>query len=248
MTRLQAQAVDPAKVKTRLRLQDKATGRSVAMNPYSMLRITVDSWRVGRGGPPAATSRQRARLAETVAFARERSPYFRKLYRGLPSQVSDLRLLPPVRKADLMDNFDEWVTDPDVTRGDLEAFVADPSLIGHEYLNRYMAWTTSGTTGTPAILVHDRRSLAVMSALSVTRVVPAWMSPGDLLEFLRRGGRAASVWATGGHFFGVSMDERQRRSRASRRRRDRKSVVQGKSVDVGGRSIIKKRKALPIQG
>jgi len=120
-----------------------------------------------------------------------------------------------------MDNFDEWVTDPNVTRADLGAFVADPSLIGHEYLNRYMAWTTSGTTGTPAILVHDRRSLAVMSALSVTRVVPAWMSPGDLLEFLRRGGRAASVWATGGHFFGVTMAERQRRSRALRRRRIR---------------------------
>jgi phenylacetate-coenzyme A ligase PaaK-like adenylate-forming protein len=123
--------------------------------------------------------------------------------------------------AELMENFDEWVTDPDVTRTEVEAFVSDPALIGHEYLDRYMVWTTSGTTGTPAILVHDRRSLAAMTALSVMRVVPAWVSPRDLLEFLRRGGRSASVWATGGHFFGVTMAERQRRSRASRRRRIR---------------------------
>jgi phenylacetate-coenzyme A ligase PaaK-like adenylate-forming protein len=169
----------------------------------------------------AVEARQRDRLAGLVAFARERSPYYRERYKGLPSRVSDVRLLPPVTKPDLMDNFYGWVTDPAITRADVEAFVADPSLIGHEYLHRSMVWTTSGTTGTPAILVHDRRSLAVMSALSVVRVVPAWVSPRELLEFLRRGGRSASVWATGGHFFGVTMAERQRRSRASRRRRIR---------------------------
>jgi phenylacetate-coenzyme A ligase PaaK-like adenylate-forming protein len=191
------------------------------MNPYSMLRITQDVWRVGRSGMPAVEARQRTRLAELVAFARERSPYYREHYKGLPSRVSDPRLLPPVTKPELMENFDGWVTDPVITWDGVEAFVSDPALIGHEFLDRYMVWTTSGTTGTPAILVHDRRSLAVMTALSVMRVVPAWVSPRDLLEFLRRGGRSASVWATSGHFFGVTMAERQRRSRASRRRRIR---------------------------
>lgn len=185
------------------------------------LRLAVDAWRVGRSGMPAVEARRRARLAELVAFARERSPYYREHYKGLRARVDDLRLLPPVRKPHLMKSFDGWVTDPQVTREDLEAFIADPSLVGHEYLDRYMVWTTSGTTGTPAILVHDRGSLAVMTALSVARVVPAWVSPRDLLEFLRRGGRSASVWATGGHFFGVTMAERQRRSRGSRRRRIR---------------------------
>ena len=185
------------------------------------MRFALDAWRIGRAGMPAVEARQRARLAELVAFARERSPYYRERYKGLPSRVSDVRSLPPVTKQDLMENFDGGVTDPDVTRTDVEAFVSDPSLIGHEFLDRYMVWTTSGTTGTPAILVHDRRSLAAMSALSVVRVVPAWISPRDLLEFLRRGGRSASVWATGGHFFGVTMAERQRRSRASRKRRIR---------------------------
>ena len=167
----------------------------------------------------AAEARQRSRLAELVNLARTRSPYYRERYKGLSSRISDVRLLPPVTKPELMENFDEWVTDPNVTRTEVEAFVSDPALIGHEYLDRYMLWTTSGTTGTPAILVHDRRSLAVMSALSVMRVVPAWVSPQDLLEFLRRGGRSASVWVTGGHFFGVTMAERQRRSRTSRKRR-----------------------------
>jgi phenylacetate-CoA ligase len=115
------------------------------------LRFALDAWRVGRAGMPAVDARQRARLAELVAFARERSPYYREHYKALPSQTSDLRLLPPVSKPELMDNFDGWVTDPAVTRAGVEAFVADLSLIGHECLGRYMVWTTSGTTGTPAI-------------------------------------------------------------------------------------------------
>jgi phenylacetate-CoA ligase len=185
------------------------------------LRVMQDVWRVGGTGAPTIAARQRARITDLVALARRCSPYYRELYSGLPPGIDDLRALPPVTKPVLMQNFDRWVTDPDVTWASVEAFVSDPALIGREYLGRYMVWTTSGTTGTPAILVHDKASLSVMSALSVVRVVPAWMTPRDLLAFLRRGGRAASVWATGGHFFGVTMAERQRRSRASRRRRIR---------------------------
>jgi phenylacetate-CoA ligase len=64
------------------------------MNPYNMLRITQDVWRVGRIGAPAIAARQQERLAELVAFARECSPYYREHYKGLPSRMSDVRQLP----------------------------------------------------------------------------------------------------------------------------------------------------------
>lgn len=110
-------------------------------------------------------ARQRARLDALVAIARERSPYYRHIYHGMPERVDDLRTLPPTSKPELMANFDDWTTDPQVTRGRVEGFIADTSLIGHDFLGRYAVWTTSGTTGRPGIFVHDRRALAVYQAL-----------------------------------------------------------------------------------
>jgi phenylacetate-CoA ligase len=108
-----------------------------------------------RGGPEAIASRQQARVADLVTTAQACSPYFRTRYRHLPARVTDARQLPPVTKPEMMAHFDDWVTDPAVTRAGVEAFVADKSLIGQPYLGRYMVWTTSGTSGVPAMVVAD---------------------------------------------------------------------------------------------
>ena len=62
----------------------------------STLKIALDARRATRGGPAAIAVRQQARLAELVAFARTCSPYYRRLYKDLPADVCDPRLLPPV--------------------------------------------------------------------------------------------------------------------------------------------------------
>jgi phenylacetate-coenzyme A ligase PaaK-like adenylate-forming protein len=82
-----------------------------------------------RGAAEIVSLRQE-RLARLVGFAREKSPYYRKLYERLPARITDVRMLPPVAKGDLMESFDEWVTDPAVRRRDVEAFVSDPARIG----------------------------------------------------------------------------------------------------------------------
>jgi hypothetical protein len=43
-----------------------------------VLHTAWDVWRIGRIGEPAIASRQRARLADLVGFARERSPLLPK--------------------------------------------------------------------------------------------------------------------------------------------------------------------------
>ena len=184
----------------------------------STLTIALDARRATRGGPAAIAARQQARLAELVAFARTCSPYYRRLYKDLPANVNDPRFLPPVTKPELVENFDEWVTDPEVTKQHVESFVSDASLVGTPYLGRYLVATTSGTTGTPAVFLHDETAMAVYNAIGYTRAMPALLSRNDLWRLLRGGARSAAVYATGGHFLAAAVLERRLKQRPWRAR------------------------------
>lgn len=113
------------------------------------LGIALDQLRAQRQGPAGLARRREARLAAMLTHARTSSPFYRHLYRDVaPTRPSDgvvLAKLPPVTKQELMANFDDWVTDPAVTRAGVEAFIADPSLVGTPFLGRYFVCTTSGT-------------------------------------------------------------------------------------------------------
>ncbi|MGI5158510.1 hypothetical protein [Microbispora sp. CA-102843] len=175
----------------------------------SVGRLAHDARRVLRQGPTAIRQRQRARLAEIVAFARARSPYFRDLYRALPEEVADPALLPVTDKKTLMARFDEWVTDRNVTLEKAQAFVADPALVGERFQGRYLVATTSGTSGLRGIFLQDERSVAVGN--SVGRRARAGLGAGDVLRLLRGVGRTAIVSAPGGHFATVASAARFRR-------------------------------------
>jgi phenylacetate-CoA ligase len=162
------------------------------------LSLVADIMRAGRATPAELTVLQRERLRALIAYARAYSPYYRDLYRGLPAGIDDLSALPIVTKPDLMAHFDEWVTDPAVTRAGAEAFAADPALIGNRYLGRYAVWTTSGTTGEPGLFIHDRRSVLIYAALVPLRGY-RWITPAMAVYLLARG-RAAALIATEGHF------------------------------------------------
>jgi phenylacetate-CoA ligase len=164
------------------------------------VRILPDILRAGRETPSGLDSRQQERLHRLVAFAREHSVFYGKLYSGLPSVIHDPRILPPVSKRDLMANFDGWATDEAVRRETAEAFVADPGRVGRHYLDRYLAFTTSGTTGRPAVFLHDRDAVNVYIALMLARRLPTLIAAGAKASFLRNGGRTATIITTGGHF------------------------------------------------
>jgi phenylacetate-CoA ligase len=189
------------------------------------LAIMIDLVRAKRGEVPALARRRNARLAALVSHARTSSPFYRELYRGLPAEDVPLRDLPPVTKPQLMAHFDDWVTDPAITRSDLEAFVADPSLVGTRYRGRYFACTSSGTTGHPGLFVHDQAAVSCYRAQGV-RIVGTVLDARRLLAMLRRGIRAAVVVGTGGHFAGVVWLESERRRSRGRRRAFRLFSVQ----------------------
>ena len=162
--------------------------------------LLLDILRAGRGRTEDAVSRQQARLHRLIEYARSRSPYYRERYTALPRGAHDLAALPPVTKSDLMANFNGWATDPAVTRETAQALIADPTRIGDLYLDRYVAFSTSGTTGTPAIFLHDLGAMSVYQGLLLGRRLPTLVAAGAFGRFLRNRARTATIIATGGHF------------------------------------------------
>jgi phenylacetate-coenzyme A ligase PaaK-like adenylate-forming protein len=98
---------------------------------------------------------QRQRLDRMIRHDRYCSPFYRELHADLPGGVPDLSRLPPVTTSQLMEHFDEVVTDRAVTRASLDAFLGDPGNIGQPFLGRYLAATSSGSTGHPGVFVQD---------------------------------------------------------------------------------------------
>ena len=162
-------------------------------------------------GPGRLVQRQRATLADIVAYARAYSPYYRELYRAVPDRVEEATLLPVTQKKTLMERFDEWATDRAVTLDKARAFTGNPALIGEWFLGKYLLATTSGTTGTPGIFVLDDRHLKA-GATGMRRAFLEWLTLRDFLAILVRGMRIGAVHATGGHFASVVGMTRLRRS------------------------------------
>jgi phenylacetate-coenzyme A ligase PaaK-like adenylate-forming protein len=141
-----------------------------------------------------ATARRRAEAL--VAHARERSPFYRDLYRELaPDAV--LEDLPPVRKHALMARFDDWATDRRVTRAEVERFVADADNIGRPFVRDWTVWTSSGTTGEPGIFVQDASAMSTYDALIAAQADLREWGPREIGRWARAGGGGALVVATG---------------------------------------------------
>ena len=104
---------------------------------------------------------QRDRLDALAPHASEHSAFWRE---RLPHGPVELSALPVLTKAEMMERFDELVTDPRLRLRELLDHldeVVDDSL----YLGEYRAMTTSGSSGRKGVFVYDRagwRSIASM--------------------------------------------------------------------------------------
>lgn len=191
------------------------------MTSFNPLSIFIDARRVTRGTPEMIATRQQQRLNELVSFARAHSRFYAEKYRRLPDVITDVKQLPPVTKVELMEHFDDVITDPAVNKADVLKHIADLGNIGKPYLGKYMVWTTSGTTGTPGIFIEDKNWDAVITAVNVLRMGGEWYNWDVIRGMMKAGGNSASIFAGNGHFLGVTMLERQRSSNRSRAKRIR---------------------------
>jgi len=184
------------------------------MNPWLWSRTLGETHAAGLD-PQGTGLRQRdARLAALLAAAFGDSPFYRRRRRGPVGALPRLDQVAPVEKAELMQHFDDWATDRQISRAGVDAFLREPTHLGDPYLGRYLVWTSSGTTGEPGIFVQDEQSLAAYDALDALRLHggPTVMGPWPVWGGLPR---YAFVAATGGHFAGVASIERLRRMAAA---------------------------------
>ncbi len=164
----------------------------------------IDARLALREGERGIARRAVERQLAMVAWARSGSPFYRRHYHGLLADITSLQDVPPVTKPELMAEFDDWVTDGAVLREDLRTWLADPETVGRAFRGKYLVYTTSGTTGEPAVLLEDEASLAAAYA-SRARMVPGFLTREITAEYVRRRGAAATVLATGGPYGGIAM-------------------------------------------
>ena len=163
-----------------------------------------DIWGTRQLGPAAIEIASRSRLASLVRFARTHSSFYRDLYQDVPEHAISLDNLPVVTKDQLMQRFDDWVTDPAIKRADVDAFLADPNLIGGRYLQRYAVWKSSGSTGTPGVFIQDAHAISIYNALLATQLDTPKLAANYALGMLTAGGRSALIAATGAHFASIA--------------------------------------------
>jgi phenylacetate-coenzyme A ligase PaaK-like adenylate-forming protein len=157
---------------------------------------------------------------------RSASRFYGRLYAHVPPDGAALRDLPVVNKRELMAAFDDWVTNPGVTRASVEAFIADPSLIATPFRGEFFVCTSSGTTGHPGYFVYDRAAIDVYRAFTFARIGRAWFGAVDWWRMAQRGFRWAAVLGTGGHYIGAGWIELERQRDAWRSRMFRVFSVQ----------------------
>jgi phenylacetate-CoA ligase len=127
---------------------------------------------------------QRARLRALLARAIERSPFHAARLAGIdPGQfdLADLPGLPVMTKAQMMDNFDEILTDRRLTRDLAEqhitASAASPALL----LRDYVCLVSGGSSGLRGVFVQTAGEYAEFAASVMRRAMAAFLASGGRL-------------------------------------------------------------------
>lgn len=161
--------------------------------------VALDVAAAGQSTRDAIAARQHARLLRLIKTSAQGSSLYCERLKGFSAATMDLTAIPFVTKHELMQRFDEWVSDPALTLPELQEFLADPACIAAPYLGKYIVWESSGSGGQPGVFVQDAGAMATYDALEALRRsnpqrLQRWLDPLGLSE------RTAFVAATGGHF------------------------------------------------
>ena len=144
---------------------------------------------------------QDMRLKALVRTAKEKSPFYQKLYAGIGEDFH-LADLPPVSKPELMAHFDDVVTDRGITMARIDDFTQDPDHIGRMIDGRYLIFRTSGSTGSPAVVLYDRQNTDTASAVAAFRT---FARKEDFRRFVKHGKKTAGVFADYGFYLACGM-------------------------------------------
>jgi putative adenylate-forming enzyme len=199
---------EPVQAGTRNRSWDPLQSSAAWLSWVSRLSET---WWTRSGGTEAIAAARNERLRSLLPFVRANSPHYRDAWRKLPVDAP-LEALPVVTKRELMGDFDRWVTDRELTRAGVEAFLADRTHIGERHLGRYAVWKSSGSSGEPGVFVQDGAALATYDALIGVQLGAAGLGRRYASGVFGNGGKAALVTARDDHYASIVSWERLTRA------------------------------------
>jgi phenylacetate-CoA ligase len=146
---------------------------------------------------------QQKRLKEVVRHAINNSKFYRDFYgdHGVNlAKIDEIQLsdLPIINKQIMMDNYDDFVTDPRLKHKELELFACNPQNHRKKYLNKFEVIHTSGSTGRIGLFVYGEQDWDWLKAIAINRV-----SKTSLLPTKRE--RVVFIGAVDGRYAGVSL-------------------------------------------
>ena len=179
-----------------------------SMNPWLWSQTLGETYAGGIDPHGVGRLQRERRLRALLDAAAAGSPFYRERLGARRGAAPALADLAPVSKAELMQHFDDWACDRQISRAGVDDFLGDVARVGDAYLGRYLVWTSSGTSGEPGIFVQDEAALAAFDAL-------------DLLRFrgLGLGAMPAAVFAPGQRYAYVAATCKRTRASAGCPRR-----------------------------
>ncbi len=162
---------------------------------YALLSALWQHSRNARLSRSRLEADQQRKFRKLVAFARERSPYYRAIIedRGIDPRTCSPADFPVLTKNEVIKHFDRIVTDPRLSRDRIAEFLSrsvDPSEL---FEGEFHVLHTSGTSGTVGYFVFSHDAW-IRGSSQVVRMLP-----------VRYRQRIAFVAATRGHFAGASL-------------------------------------------
>jgi phenylacetate-coenzyme A ligase PaaK-like adenylate-forming protein len=147
--------------------------------------------RLSRSAPAKVARLQELRLRRLLLNAVERSRFYRDKFRGIDVARCRIEDLPITTKAEVMERFDDLVTDPEVRRSDLERFMENSENVGKLFLGRYPVCHTSGSLGQSLLIVQNPLTIELMFGFQMTRGNAECKT--GLIEAVRRVARPGHV-------------------------------------------------------
>ena len=166
-----------------------------------LLQAMVKTYRANQLSRGQLEHLQQRRLNALVRYAKENSQYYRELFAKVGEEFR-LEDLPATSKPEMMANFDRVLTDSAITMRRIEEYTKDPDHIGRMIDGKYLVFKTSGSTGNPAVVLYDKPSIAVSSAVAALRT---FARHEDFKAFMRHGKKTAGVFADHGFYLACGM-------------------------------------------
>ncbi len=123
----------------------------------------------------AVLRRQRESFTGLLRHVWQKSRFYRELYSAAGVAEHDLDTLRPedlpiIDRQLLMDNFDQAVTDPRLSKSDLSRWVSEVGDPGLDYLDNFIVCHSSGSSGAKGIFVCARRDWQLAASTMASRL------------------------------------------------------------------------------